>query len=56
MASLRHFKRSGEFKDLKEATVRGWVERFKSELSLLGTASSLTDVTELNEKKGEDHY
>ena len=25
-ASLRHFKRSGEFKDLKEATVRGWVK------------------------------
>ena len=50
-ASLRHFKRSGEFKDLKEATVRGWVKRFKSELSSLGTASSSTDISELNEKK-----
>ena len=36
---------------MKEATVRGWVKRFKSELSSLGTASSSTDITELNEKK-----
>ena len=51
LLALRHFKRSGEFKDLKETTVRRWVKRFKSELSLLGTASSSADITDLNEKK-----
>ena len=36
---------------MKEATVRGWVKQFKSELSSLGTASSSTDITDLNKKK-----
>ena len=31
-ASLHHFKQTGEFNNLKESTVRGWVKQYRSEL------------------------
>ena len=32
-ACLQHFKRTGEFTDLKESTVRGWMNAYKKEMS-----------------------
>ena len=31
-ASLRHFKQTNEFNNLKESTVRGWVKQYRNEL------------------------
>ena len=52
-ASLHHFKQTGEFNNLKESTVRGWVKQYRSELrpaageSSTGTAC----IKKLCEKK-----
>ena len=45
-ACLRHFKRTGEFTDLKESTVRGWMNAYKKELSR--TAGSLDGRTSVD--------
>ena len=46
-ASLKHFKRTREFTDLKEPTVRGWVKTYRYELSSLGvTAVSIPKMPE----------
>ena len=46
-ASLRHFRRSDDFSDLKESTVRGWMNAYKKQLG-----KTFTDlVTELPDKK-----
>ena len=33
-ASIRYFKRKGEFTSLKESTVRGWVSAYRSKLTV----------------------
>ena len=46
-ASLKYFKRTQEFTDLKEPTVRGWVKVYWRELSCLGAAvASLPEMPE----------
>ena len=46
-ASLKCFKRTWEFTDLKEPTVRGWVKVYRRELSCLG--ASVTSLPEMPE-------
>ena len=56
-ASLRHFKQTNEFNNLKESTVRGWVKQYRNELPrAAGELSSETPtgagiVEKLCEKK-----
>ena len=49
--AMRHFKETKEFPDLKEPTVRGWVNKFKDIMASLGPSSSMADVTTLEERK-----
>lgn len=49
IASPQHFKWSGEFSNLKESTVRGWVKYYCNELPAAGMNGST--VNELIEKK-----
>ena len=44
-ASIRYFKRKGEFTSLKESTVRGWVSAYRSKLTVE------PEITELSEKQ-----
>lgn len=44
-ACLRHFKRTGEFTDLKESTVRGWMNAYKKEMSRITESSSNKPAT-----------
>ena len=48
-ASLRHFKQSGKFSNLKKSTICGWVKYYRHELVAAGLNS--TGVNELPEKK-----
>ena len=48
-ASLKYFKKTREFTDLKEPTVRGWVKAYRLELSCLGAA--VASIPEIPEKK-----
>ena len=56
-ASLRHFKLTSEFNNLKESTVRGWVKQYRNELpraageSSSGTSTGAGSVKKLCEKK-----
>ena len=52
-ASLKHFKRTREFTDLKEPTVHGWVKTYRYELSSLG--ASVVSIPEMPEKKHGGH-
>ena len=45
-ASMRHFRRTGEFSELKESTVRGWVTAYRSKLEM-----ESTEITKLPEKQ-----
>ena len=48
--AMRHFKETKELPDLKEPTIRGWVNKFKDIIASLGQ-SSMADVTTLEERK-----
>ena len=48
-ASLRHFKQSGKFSNLKESNVGRWVKYYRNELVAAGMSS--TGFNELPEKK-----
>ena len=51
-ACLRYFKRTGEFTDLKESTVRGWMNAYKKELSrTAGSTDGRTSVDVLPSKR-----
>lgn len=45
-ACIRHFKSKGKFTDLKESTVRGWMNAYKKEMKTAGKS-----VTTLSEKR-----
>ena len=45
VASMRYFKRTGEFTNLKESTVRGWVSTYRSKLAVE------PEITELPEEQ-----
>ena len=45
-ATLRYFKKTGEFDDLKESTVRSWMNAYKKELSKSEQSSVLTVPTQ----------
>ena len=47
--SLKYFKRTGEFTELKEPTVHGWVKAYRCELPSL--EASVASVPELPEKQ-----
>ena len=51
--SLRHFKESGEFSNLKKSTVRGWVKHYRKELvaTRVNLTGHVAGVSELPEKK-----
>ena len=45
-ASMRHFRWTGEFSELKESTVRGWVTAYQSKLEM-----ESTEITKFSEKQ-----
>ena len=55
-ASLHHFKQTGEFNNLKESTVRGWVKQYRSELRPAAGESSTGTACIKNyaKRNGED--
>ena len=48
-ALLRHFSKSGEFRELKESTVRGWMNAYKKEIKKASADGNT--IIELPEKK-----